>query len=565
MLYDFFEQEDIGTIYLALQEAGATIVTETSRLALRYTQDEQLPELSFESSDSGTPGDLHIQSVNPVITVDEGDSFSFSIASSVQIGSDFRIKVGLTTTVSSGAPRELELPAVEITPDGRRIVLTLQVPDDDLANGDSTIRLTLTDATLEEDVAGTTREHQLDVSDANEFVLTIRDDDFAHAWLGGTPSTDDPGQIPLTLREGRSSWITVNLDGARIDSLPPDTLLTLEPQSDQNSADYTILESEITLTEARANARFRIRADNDNIYELTETVVFKLRSSSPDLLIIDPSEIVLTIEDTDLLPVISFVRNNPTLRVTEGQSTTIDVAINRPSNFTITVRTRVVPRESEMSRINGYYPEDFDQLISPNQIVIPPGETRATIVLDTAPIDNSVYNRFERSNSTGYNIGRLQFEMDDIAAMGVDEIEGNRAFRNIFVREDDELPALSLTRSRTDQSQALTVNEGEQFEIWAGLSHPFAETTLMDLTLRPLGGPIIASGTVDIAPGSYGEAITLIAVDDELFTGDRTVVLNLTERIMVMDQFGGGQIRFRNINSFVVTIIDTDDPLPPAP
>ena len=341
--------------------------------------------------------------------------------------------------------------------------------------------------------------------------------------------------------------------------------MTLEPQSDQHAADYTILESEITLTDARANARFRIRADNDNIYELTETVVFKLRSSSPDLLIIDPSEIVLSIEDTDLLPVISFVRNNPTLRVTEGQSTTIDVAINRPSNFTITVRTRVVPRESEMSRINGYYPEDFDQLISPNPIVIPPGETRATIVLDTAPIDNSVYNRFEKSNSTGYNIGRLQFEMDDIAAMGVDEIEGNRAFRNIFVREDDELPTLSLTRSRTDQSQALTVNEGDQFEIWAGLSHPFAETTLMDLTLSPLGGPIIASGTVDIAPGSYGEAITLIAVDDELFTGDRTVVLNLTERIMVMDQFGGGQIRFRNINSFVVTIEDNDDSPPPAP
>ena len=564
-LYDFFEQEDIGTIYLALQEAGATIVSETSRLALRYTQDEQLPELSFESSDSSTPRDLHIQSVNPVITVDEGDSFSFSIASSVQIGSDFRIKVGLTTTVSSGAPRELELPAVEITPDGRRIVLTLQVPDDDLANGDSTIRLTLTDATLEEDVAGTTREHQLDVSDANEFVLTIRDDDFAHAWLGGAPSTDDPGQIPLTLREGRSSWISVDLAGARIDSLPSDTLLTLEPQSDQNSADYTILESEITLTDARANARFRIRADNDNIYELTETVVFKLRSSSPDLLIIDPSEIVLTIEDTDLLPEISFVRNNPTLRVTEGQSTTIDVAINRASNFAITVRTRIAPGDPEMSRINGYDPADFDQLISTNPIVIPPGETRVKIVLDTAPIDNSVYNRFERSNSTGYNIGRLQFEIDDIAAMGVDEIEGNRAFRNIFVREDDELPTLSLTRSRTDQSQTLTVNEGDQFEIWAGLSHLFAETTLMDLTLRPLGGSIMASGTVDIAPGSYGEAITLTAVDDELYTGDRVVELSLNERIRVMDRFGGGQIRFRNINSFVVTIIDTDSPPPPAP
>ena len=559
-LYDFFEQEDIGTIYLALQEAGATIVTETSRLALRYTQDEQLPELSFESSDSGTPRDLHIQSVNPVITVDEGDSFSFSIASSVQIGSDFRIKVGLTTTVSSGAPRELELPAVEITPDGRRIVLTLQVPDDDLANGDSIVHLTLTDATLEEDVAGTTREHQLDVSDANEFVLTIRDDDFAHAWLGGTPSTDDPDQIPLTLREGRSSWISVDLAGARIDSLPSDTLLTLEPQSDQNSADYTILESEITLTDARANARFRIRADNDNIYELTETVVFKLRSSSPDLLIIDPSEIVLTIEDTDLLPEISFVRNNPTLGVTEGQSTTIDVAINRASNFAITVRTRIAPGDPEMSRINGYYPEDFDQLISPNPIVIPPGETRATIVLDTAPIDNSVYNRFERFNSTGYNIGQLRFEIDDIAAMGVDEIEGTRAFRNIFVREDDELPTLSLTRSRTDLSQAITVNEGEQFEIWAGLSHLFAETTLMDLTLRPLGGSIMASGTVDIAPGSYGEAITLTAVDDELYTGDRVVELSLNGRIMVTDRFGGGQIRFRNINSFVVTIIDNDEP-----
>ena len=201
--------------------------------------------------------------------------------------------------------------------------------------------------------------------------------------------------------------------------------MTLEPQSDQNSADYTILESEITLTDARANARFRIRADNDNIYELTETVVFKLRSSSPDLLIIDPSEIVLTIEDTDLLPVISFVRNNPTLVVTEGQSTTIDVAINRASNFAITVRTRIAPGDPEMSRINGYYPEDFDQLISPNPIVIPPGETRVKIVLDTAPIDNSVYNRFEKSNSNGYNIGRLQFEIDDLAAMGVDEIEGN--------------------------------------------------------------------------------------------------------------------------------------------
>ena len=185
-------------------------------------------------------------------------------------------------------------------------------------------------------------------------------------------------------------------------------------------------------------------------------------------------------------------------------------------------------------------------------------------MLDTAPINNLVYNRFEKSNSTGYNIGRLQFEMDDIAAMDVDEIEGNRAFRNIFIREDDSQPTLSLTRSRTDQSQTLTVNEGDQFEIWAGLSHPFAETTLMDLTLSPLGGPIIATGTVDIAPGSYGEAITLIAVDDELFTGDRTVVLSLTERIMVMDQFGGGQIRFRNINSFVVTIIDTDPPPPPG-
>ena len=93
--YDFFEQEDIGTIYLALQEAGATIVTETSRLALRYTQDEQLPELSFESSDSGTPGDLHIQSVNPVIHRSmRATAYSFSIASSVQIGSDFKIKVG---------------------------------------------------------------------------------------------------------------------------------------------------------------------------------------------------------------------------------------------------------------------------------------------------------------------------------------------------------------------------------------------------------------------------------------------------------------------------------------
>ena len=665
-LYDFFEQEDIGTIYLALQEAGATIVTETSRLALRYTQDERLPELSF--ADNGAS----IGSIYP--SVGEGKSYSFSIASSVPIGSDFKIKASLTATVTSGAPRELELPAVEITPGGRWIVLTLQVPDDDRANGDSIVRLKLTDVTLEESVDGATRKHQLETSD--EFILQIFDndlpraklttnqvdleeghsatvtveiegdtsgvigdtlelvalsgssadaadyriepsqitinegqrsvavtlhanydreydpdetvvlklgllsgtirvlppthlrvniqDDSPRAWLGGIPATDDPGQIPLTLREGRSSWITVNLDGARIDSLPPDTLLTLEPQSDQNSADYTILESEITLTDARANARFRIRADNDNIYELTETVVFKLRSSSPDLLITDPSEIVLTIEDTDLLPVISFVRNNPTLRVTEGQSTTIDVAINRPSNFTITVRTRVVPRESEMSRINGYYPEDFDQLISPNQIVIPPGETRVTIVLDTAPIDNSVYNRFERSNSTGYNIGRLQFEMDDIAAMGVDEIEGNRAFRNIFIREDDSQPTLSLTRSRTDQSQTLTVNEGDQFEIWVGLSHPFAETTLMDLTLSPLGGPIIASGTVDIAPGSYGEAITLIAVDDELFTGDRTVVLSLTERIMVMDQFGGGQIRFRNINSFVVTIIDTDPSPPPG-
>ena len=141
--------------------------------------------------------------------------------------------------------------------------------------------------------------------------------------------------------------------------------------------------------------------------------------------------------------------------------------------------------------------------------------------------------------------------------------KATRAFRNIFIREDDELPTLSLTRSRTDLSQAITVNEGDQFEIWAGLSHLFAETTLMDLTLRPLGGSIMASGTVDIAPGSYGEMITLTAVDDELYTGDRVVELSLNGRIMVMDRFGGGQIRFRNINSFVVTIIDTDSPPPP--
>ena len=664
-LYDFFERKDIATIYLALQESTATIERGPSSLNLRYTQDELLPELSFEISDASLPAD-------PIMTVVEGASFTLSIASSVPIGSDLKIKADLTANVLSGVAREWQLPAVEITPDGRQIMLILQVPEDDRANGDSEVRLELTDATLEESVAGTTLKHQLGVPEG--LTLKISDDDFPRAALtttevdieeghsatvtveiGGDTSgvigdtlelvaqpnssanandyriepseitinedqrsavftlyaddereydpdetvvfklvspsgaiqvespvkltlnilDDSPraslgripstaGEIYLTIREGESDWIDFNLAGAAIDSIPTSTIiLTLEPQSGQNAADYTITPSRITLADALVSARFNIRANDDNIYEKTETVVLRLTTPSPDLLIVDPTEIVLTIEDNDPLPLISFVGYNPALQVMEGASTTVDLALNRPSSFTITVQTRVVPGDSEMLRANGYYPEDFDQLISPNPIIIPPGETHATIVFDTAPIDNLIHNR----DLSIHSIGWLQFQISDGISgqdpdeLGVDKTNDIYNIRIVIIDDDDPYPTLSLTRSRTDLSQAITVNEGDQFEVWVGLSNPFAETTLKELTLTPLDGPIMSDGSpVTIAPGSYGEMITLTVADDGLFMGPRTVELSLNNRVQIMDGDGSGEIDFEDINTFLVTIMDDDAP-----
>ena len=178
--------------------------------------------------------------------------------------------------------------------------------------------------------------------------------------------------------EGHSTTIEVSLTS--ILNVPVRVSLAYGMSSTASQSDYTLSEIDAEIAAGKLTATFSLEAVQNELYELTETLILVPSASGVGLEEITGEPGVITIGDDEAPPTLSF---EPLNDLDEGDIGMITVRLNGVALETPLVVTVIV--NTVASRIN-----DISPVISPDEYqlipvvsVIPAGELAATFRLET--------------------------------------------------------------------------------------------------------------------------------------------------------------------------------------
>ena len=381
----------------------------------------------------------------------------------------------------------------------------------------------------------------------------------------------------LTLAEGERMTVEIVL-GGDLGSIVGETL-GLVPLADRN-IDYPATEGEdyeSSVIEVRADHytyTIELSVTDDTAYDPDEEVKLDVGlKSEPPLSGVEftsLNSLLLKIVNNDDFPTISFADASEKLTIIEGEVATITVELDASSNRRIEV-------ELKFDKDNAYeatgYGYDLAGLFYPPSVVLEAGELSTELVIDARLFANDI-SIFDEDDRNEYEIGDLEFRISNHerspyyeGTLKVRASEDTDNQRKIYIKDDELDPTLTLRRGQSDPVARIEVSEGETFNVWVGLSHPY------DVNVSSIVGVysdntnrIDGIESVEISEDTSGTLYTFMVKDDAEYRSiPETVVLSFDnyekgdedgEQAVTFEIDGDYYYRDLNIsNDFTVTVL----------
>ena len=302
--------------------------------------------------------------------------------------------------------------------------------------------------------------------------------------------------------EGHSTTIEVSLTS--ILNVPVSVSLAYGVGSTASQNDYTLSEIDAEIAAGKLTATFNLEAVQNELYELTETLILVPSAIGVGLGEITGEPGVITIVDDDALPTVSLDAPG---QVAEGDSITITVRLDGVLESTVTV---------ELLHTNGNAESD-DYTISPARVTILPGATVAKFTLTARP---DITPTFETTETLTLN--PVAIIVEGSVSLPTDSSVPHR----VTISESLPVPFVVL-----QELNNFILNEGQQgVQIRAVLQHLTEFTVTVSLS-RGAGSTAeeedyeLETSTLEIGAGKEGVLFTLDITDDELYEGDEELIL----------------------------------------
>ena len=516
-LYESLESRSLGSIYFRIEGSLAVANPVSSRLGLRYIEDDT-PTVSFGNSLLGI-------NRSPEITGREGESFDVWVALDNRIGGNFKVEVTLTATVVNGDALRFQIPTVEIASGEVGATVTVTVLDDDIINEQRTVALAVERAVLRQTDESGRPGRAIGVS-LNGMTVKVRDNEPIRATLS---------RSSLTLQEGQVETITVDFEGDISSLIAGDATLEIEARpvrgverglihtqiyrsklggyldrsiedvykpADRNDYELT----PVTINRATGEAIFGIRAVDDTDYDPLESVMLELESRSDDVRVGSANSLKLKIVNDDPRPYVSFTatlerstlaqdtvltyqEGRLTSLIPEGDTANFRIVLDRKSNRDVEVSVFKKPYTRETVNPKIYYNLQFTPLqftdvnrqvlqVGPwaeiprgirghwpgrilETAIIPAGELDLTYRVDSRRVENDTYDYIG-----DYYFGSVYLYLEGEAEYYAytDLVNSIHRFR---VKQDEPVPELSFRSSIYDDdgNAIITIKEGERFKV----------------------------------------------------------------------------------------------------
>ena len=346
--------------------------------------------------------------------------------------------------------------------------------------------------------------------------------------------------------EGHSTTIEVSLTS--ILKVPVRVSLAYGVGSTASQSDYILSEINAEIAAGKLTATFSLEAVQNELYELTETLILVPSASGVGLEEITGEPGVITIGDDEAPPTVSLESlgqvNEPHPRghseMRKNTSLTVTVRLSGALESTVTV-SLLATNESA---------EDDDYTISPASVTILPGATVAEFTL------SALRNNLQQRNIE-YFEGTEILTLEPVAII----VEGSVRLptdssvpHQVAISESLPVPELEVTVNGGPTS----FNEGQQRIELVAVPDDVTEFTVT-LTLRRRADSTagdtdfeLEPDTVEIGPGSVA-FLYLDIIDDVIYEEDETLIFE--------GYATGGGIELP-VRPLVTEIIDNNDPRP---
>ena len=604
-LYESLDSRSLGSIYFRIEGSLALANPVSSRLGLRYIEDDT-PTVSFGDSLVGIN-----RSPGPEITSREGESFDVWIALDNRIGGNFKVEATLTATVVNGDALRFRIPTVEILSGEVGATVTVTVLDDGIINEQRTVALAVERAVLRQTDGNGRPGRAIGVS-LNGMTVKIRDNEPIRATLSRSSLTLQEGQmetITVDLRGDISSLIageaTLGINARPVRGVERGTYIydttELPPREVSNTDIYKLADrndyelTPVTINRATGEATFGIHAIDDTDFDPLESVMLELESRSDDIRLVSTNGLKLKIVNNDDRPLISYTStlelsasvydDGDIVLVPEGNTEHFRVVLDRKSNRDIEFVAYSKSKYDFLKGLNGedvfqydnnarwkthYLERGIEPVTGPaiHKITIPAGGSGVTFTINLEKFENNLYDYIqEQYIATVY----LYLDEDDIHYAYTKIEKGTYHFR---IMQDEPVPELSFRRSTDDSygNATITAREGESFDVWIDIDPEIGGSILkrpkIELESKLIatavtdGVPNLELPNIEIRPSQPGIKVTVRIPDDSLASGERTVILDFKDtKVVQPERRKLNQIAARAGNSLIVKILDDESPV----
>ncbi|MFG0260830.1 MAG: Calx-beta domain-containing protein [Novipirellula sp. JB048] len=491
---------DLLPPFQATQEEGITIVHASGGSTVRF-------EASLISAEQSVRGyQLNFANSDASLLIDEflqSEDFPESIDVMIDRGQGDSI-------VSSSAETAISVP-----------------PTRSLGSFDVTVPRFAGDYRLTIDSDGAAADHRTLVVDGEAISLPITD--YGDVIL----RVSDASETVVTMTTATQSQledagaVTVNVSLSQIsneDVIVPFRISGTASEGD----DFTISSSPLTIPAGSISADIVIDVIDDLVAESTETVVVTLENPTGARLGADKTHTLHIVDNDDDTPTAVLSLDTPEIQENAG-SVEMTITLSSTTEFDV-----VIPYS-----VSGTATRDIDFTISPSVILIPSGETTATLTID-------VIDDFELENNETVIV---RLDPPTNAQLG----SPHRQVLTIIDNDETPPPTVSF------RTATLSVSEGVgavtlDVVLSAPSDAPIRVPVSVSGTATPNRDFTISTDQITFLAGQVSASIVIDVIDDTLIEGNETVVLSLGTPTGAL---------LGDIHTQTLTINDDDMPPPP--
>ena len=439
------------------------------------TPDESVVTITDDDVPAGT-----VTLVLTPATVDESGTNNVSTVTATLASASSTVTT-ITVSVPGGSPvtlssnRTLTIAHGATTSTG---VVTITAVDDAVYTGDREV-----------DVSGAS-SNDVGVTDPDDETLTITDDEVLPVNVNFSSAT-------YTAAEGSSVEVKVTLsaDPERTVTVP----LTATNQDGASSADYSGVPASVTFASGDTEKSFTFSATADDLDDDGESVKLSFGTLSDGVTAGSTAEAVVSITDDDV-PSVTASFGAATYTAAEGSSVEVKVTLSADPERSVTVPLTSTNQDGASSA-------DYSGV--PESVTFASGDTEKSFTFSATADDLD-----DDGESVKLSFGTLP---GGVTAGTTDE--------SVVSITDDDVPAgtvtLVLTPATIDESGTNNVST-----VTATVATASSAVTTITVSV-PQDSPVTLSTnmTLTIAQGATTSAgaVTITAVDDDAYTGDREV------------------------------------------